>query len=365
MQTFGYDLKRLKAIEGLEVLQDGNALIAISGPYQGRILTSSAKGMKGKSYGWVNYDLIESGKHATTMANLGGESRLWFGPEYGRFSLCFERGAEQIDDNMFRPHDSNYKKFKEIKRSKNSLTVGGQMQLKNAENYVFNIEVERTISLLTKAGIEKNLGISLAESTAFVGFSAESTVTNISQAPFQKENGLIAIWELGCMLTSPDNVVIIPLSQSTDSINSYFGEIEGRMQLKNDIVFYKVDALGINKIGIPPQYCKNVMGSYSPSNQLLNIVTFSFENDSLYVNSIPKNTAPYEGDVINIFNGVVDEKLDLPFYEFESSSSAKELKPNEKMYHWQRTYHFEGTEVELNVIAKRVLGGGLADIPKF
>jgi len=363
--TFGYDLKRLQAIKSIEVLAAGDAMIAVSGTYQGRIFTSSAKGKTGKSYGWVNWDLIAKGEHARAMAGLGGESRLWFAPEWGKYSLCFEAGKEQIDANLRRPQDSNTKQFAPIKRTKNSLTYGGKMQFKNDHDFVFDLEVERTISLLSKAAIEKNLALPLSDKTAFVGFSAETVIENSGTKAFQKETGLIAIWELGCMLTSPDNVIILPLSQATDSITEYFTPTEDNMQIKDKVVYYKGDAQWLNKIGILPQYCENVMGSYSPANQQLNIVTFTFDKEGVFVNSLPKSDAPYKGDVINIFNGEQSDKFNLPFYEFESISSAKELQPKEQIVHQQTTYHFEGTLEELDKIAQQVLGLSLTDLPEF
>lgn len=363
--TFGHDLEKLKVIEGLEVLQNEDAMIAVSGIYQSRIFTSSSKGMLGKSYGWVNYDLIEKGVHSTNMASLGGESRIWFGPEWGLHALFFEPGSEQIDENRRVPIDLNNKKFTEVKRSENTLTYGGRIQLKNINNFIFELEIERTIALLSQDEIVSNLDVKLPKGVSFVGFRAATTVENIGNEQFTAEKGLIALWELGCMLTSPDNKVMIPLSKPTDSITAYFTPIGDRMQIANQTVFYKADALGINKIGILPAYCKDVMGSYTPSENLLHIVSFSFQQDSPYVNSVPHNTQPYQGDVINIFNGVVDETLNIPFYEFESSSSAKALRPNEKMYHQQTTYHFEGEKAGLDKIARKILGVSLNAIPDF
>lgn len=365
LDSFGYDLERLQAIEGLEILQSGSSMIAVSGVYQGRIFTSSVKGKESKSYGWINWELIENGTHAIEMAGLGGESRLWFAPEWGKFSLCFEAGKEQIDANLRRPIDLNKKQFTTIQKSPTSLTSEGNMRLINDQNFAFDIHAERTISILSREAIEKNLSLAIPDQVAYVGFTAETTIKNISASPFTKETGLIAIWELGCQLTSPDNVVILPLSQPTDSLTEYFGVIEDRLKIKDQVAYYQADASAIGKIGILPQHCKNMMGSYSPSQQLLNIVTFSFDNDPIYVNSVPKNTTPYQGDVINIFNGVVNEKLNLPFYEFESSSSAKELRSTEKMYHRQTTYHFEGEEEQLDKIAHHLLGVHLKYIPKF
>ena len=363
--TFGYDLEKLQAIESIEVVADGNAMIAVSGPYQGRIFTSSAKGKTGKSYGWVNWDLIEKGEHAKEMAGLGGESRLWFAPEWGKYSLCFKAGEEQTDANLRRPQDSNTKQFILKKRTENSLTYSGNMQLKNDHNFVFDLEVERTISLLSKATIEKNLALPLSDKTAFVGFSAETIIENSGTKPFKKETGLIAIWELGCMLTSPDNVIILPLSQATDSLTEYFTPTEDKMYIKDKVVYYKGDAQWLNKIGILPQYCKNVMGSYSPVNQQLNIVTFTFDKEGVFVNSLPNSDAPYKGDVINIFNGEQSDKFNLPFYEFEAISSARELQPKAQIVHQQTTYHFEGAVEALEKIAQKVLGVSLIDLPTF
>ncbi|MEM0994515.1 MAG: DUF6786 family protein [Bacteroidota bacterium] len=363
--TFGYDLARLQAIEGLEVLEDGDAMIAVSGPFQARILTSTAKGKTGSSYGWVNFGLIEKDTHGVTMAYLGGESRMWFAPEWGPNALFFPKGVEQVSSNMLAPAALNNNKFKEISRKDNTLNFGGELQITNNNGYTFDLAVERSISLLSDAAIAQALNITLSEQLAAVGFSASTIVKNMGRDTFSRDSGLIAIWELGCMLTSPDNRVIIPLREATDSITEYFTPIAERVRIKDGVVYYKADALGINKIGIPPQYAKNVMGSYDPSKQLLNIVTFSFERDRFYVNSVPDNTTPYQGDVINIFNGVLDETAQIPFYEFESSSSAKELQPQQTMQHRQTTYHFEGEKAVLNEIAQKVLGVSLDEIPAF
>ena len=365
--TFAYDLHRLKKVKGIEVFGNGNSMVAVSGPYQARVFTSSATGLSGRSYGWFNSDLIENGTDRENMASLGGESRMWFSPDFGPYSVFHEPGAEQIADNIIPPQDLNNLTFTELGRTENSITYGGKMKIKNALDYNFEFDVERTIGLLLPDEIEEDLNIELTDKTAFVGFKAETSLENTGPDQYQMESGLFAIWELGCMLANPDNIVIIPLSDTTESITEYFTPADERLEIVDKTVFYRADAQGLNKIGIPPEYSKNVMGSYSPSQQLLNIVTFSFENDSMYVSALPEETGPYHGDVSNIFNGEVNEQLDRnwPFYEFESSSSVKELEPGEKMNHFQNTYHFEGEFEELDQIAKDVLGVSLDEIPSF
>ena len=71
---------------------------------------------------------------------------------------------------------------------------------------------------------------------------------------------------------------------------------------------------------------------------------------------------PYAGDVINSYNDGSPEpgKPPLgPFYELETSSPAAALKPEETMKHVQRTYHIQGSEEQLNPLARRLLGAPL------
>src|ERR1700753_747557 len=55
--TFAYDLNFLKAKDSVIVLKnnEGSGQIIISPKYQAKVFTSTADGMAGKSFGWVNY----------------------------------------------------------------------------------------------------------------------------------------------------------------------------------------------------------------------------------------------------------------------------------------------------------------------
>jgi len=83
------------------------------------------------------------------------------------------------------------------------------------------------------------------------------------------------------------------------------------------------------------------------------------DKDGIYVNSkweIQKN--PFKGDVINAYNdGPLQDGTQMgPFYEIESSSSAKELVKGEVMRYRQVTCHFQGDYTSLNTLAFAVLG---------
>ena len=61
--SFGDDLAFLKKHVDVAVLssRSGSAQVAVVGGYQGRVMTSTAGGGDGLSYGWINRELIASG----------------------------------------------------------------------------------------------------------------------------------------------------------------------------------------------------------------------------------------------------------------------------------------------------------------
>ena len=82
--TFGYDLEFLrKHHKDLVLLENGDARLIVLPAYQGRIMTSTAEGNAGASFGWLNHELIASGKFTEHFSAFGGEERFWLGPEGG------------------------------------------------------------------------------------------------------------------------------------------------------------------------------------------------------------------------------------------------------------------------------------------
>ena len=93
--TFADDLAFLEKHTDVIVLSDksGDSRLAVVPKMQGRIMTSSANGPLGLSFGWINRDLIASGKIAEHINVFGGEDRFWLGPEGGQFSIFFKKGV--------------------------------------------------------------------------------------------------------------------------------------------------------------------------------------------------------------------------------------------------------------------------------
>ena len=93
--SFGEVVSFVERHSKLVVLTDENsgASIAVWPAMQGRVLTSSVAGANGLGYGWVNRELIASGKIAQHINAVGGEDRIWLGPKGGQFSIFFAPGV--------------------------------------------------------------------------------------------------------------------------------------------------------------------------------------------------------------------------------------------------------------------------------
>lgn len=99
MGTYAYD-RAFFAERGIETLEltseDGASRVLVIPAYQGRVMTSSAAGDTGDSYGWINYKFIEKGELNPQFNPVGGEERFWIGPEGGPNSFYFKRGMSRF-----------------------------------------------------------------------------------------------------------------------------------------------------------------------------------------------------------------------------------------------------------------------------
>ena len=103
--TFGDEVAFLRQHVEVVVLHDpaNNAQVAVVPAWQGRVMTSTAGGAAGASFGWINRELIASGEPQPHINAFGGEDRFWLGPEGGQFSIFFAKGARFELDDWFTP----------------------------------------------------------------------------------------------------------------------------------------------------------------------------------------------------------------------------------------------------------------------
>ena len=371
--TFGFDIAFLKKHKDVLVLGDSGsgAQIAIIKDYQARVMTSTAIGKTGNSYGWINYELIQSGKSQPHINPLGGEDRFWLGPEGGQYSVFFKKGSSFDFEHWQTPAPVDSEPFDLISANTTEAIFRKSTTLVNYQGFEFNFDINRKIKILNNDAIGHEFGFTSGSLHA-VAFESNNAITNTGKKGWTKKTGLLSIWILGMYNPSDKTTIILPYEKSADFTkkvtDNYFGTIPSDRIVESDsLLLLKGDGRYRGKVGIAPAIAKNIAGSYDAGRHILTLVKFDVNKNADYVNSKWElQKEPYRGDVVNSYNDgpLVNGGQLGPFYELESSSPAKELKPGETLEHRHITLHLEGDESLLNEIAWKTLGVSLADIAR-
>ncbi|MBA7487127.1 hypothetical protein ES707_22689 [subsurface metagenome] len=374
--TFGNDMAFLKKYTDVVILSDtsGSSRVAVLPTMQGRAMTSTAEGMDGLSFGWINRELIASGKIAEHINVFGGEDRFWIGPEGGQFSVFFKKDVQFDLEHWFTPAPIDTEPFELVSKSKNRALLKKDMQLENYSGTIFNLRVDREIRVLERSEALAALGVTPAKTVKIVAFESNNTMTNTGTKAWEKETGLLSIWILGMFNPSPATTVVVPFNAGSEDVlgptvnDAYFGKVPAnRLVAKDGVLFFSGDGQYRSKIGLSPQRARPILGSYDAVNKVLTIVQYNKPEIAVdYVNSMWEiQTEPYKGDVVNSYNDGPSEPGAEPlgpFYELETSSSAAALKPGGAISHVHRTYHLQGPEADLDPIAKAALGVTITQI---
>ena len=374
--TYGYDVLFLQKneISAIELkAPDSEARVLLSPQYQGRVMTSSARGNEGMSFGWINYDLISSKKINPQFNPVGGEERFWLGPEGGPFSIYFPEGKKQEFENWVVPPEIDTKPFNVASQTNGTCVFTAQFNLQNASGTHLEVGVEREVSILSRTQSAEMLGVTLDASLDIVAYQSKNELTNRGSDKWSPEDGFLSVWLLCMFNPSEKGIVFIPYTEgSEDELGNicnddYFGKVPAeRLIAGNGMLYFKVDGKKRSKIGLSPFRAMNLAGSYDEINQLLTILWYSKPEEELpYVNSKwGKQDNPLKGDVINSYNDgpVADGSIMGPFYEIESSSPAALLDSGESIIHTQRVFHISGDEALLNKITQSLFNIELEQI---
>ena len=367
--SFQYDLDFLKQYhKDLIVLGTDNAQIIVLPQYQARIMTSTAEGNAGASFGWLNHELIASKKFSQHFSAFGGEERFWIGPEGGQFSIYFKKGVSFNFDNWFVPKEIDTEKFEVIEVNKTNASFEKIMHLQNYSGTDFDVKVNRNIQVLTDSAIYQLIGMA-PKDTKIVGFESNNSITNTGKNTWTKQSGLLSIWILSMLNANENTTIALPYKKGDAAqlgkivTDDYFGKVPAdRLQIKDGLILLKADGNHRSKIGIAPARAIPMAASYDAKNNLLTIAQFSInETDRDYVNGlwqIQKN--PFAGDAVNAYNdGPIDGKQMGKFYELESSSPAAALAPGASIHHLHRTIHLKGPKQSLNDVTQKLFGVGV------
>ncbi len=366
--TFGDDVSFLqKWDEKLVVLSvsGGDAQIIVSPKYQGKVFTSTAEGLKGKSFGWINYPAFDK-EIDPHMNAYGGEDRLWLGPEGGPFSLYFEPGKEMVFDNWHTPAPIDTESWELVSSSEKAVQLSKDMELQNYVGTRLKINIDRQVEILEPSAIESMLSIALGDKIKSVGFKTTNTLRNTGDFAWNKETGAPCMWNLDMFTPTPETVILIPYKEGGEgkiATTDYFGEIDSdRIAMENGVLYFKADGLSRGKLGIPPHRVKPVAGSYAADEGVLTITLFDVDSMATYLNQEwTTEKDPFQGDAMNAYNDgpLADGSQMGPFYEIESVSPVAFIQPNEHIAHKHSVFHFTGDKEALNAIAEKVLGTSL------
>jgi hypothetical protein len=374
--SFAADMAFLQAHTPVVIIKDrsGKGQVAVLPKMQGRVMTSTAEGPDGLSFGWINRDLVASGRFVEHMNAFGGEDRFWLGPEGGQFSIFFAQGDPFDFEHWHTPAAIDTESWNLTGKSAHSVMLEKTMQLTNYSGAVFNLRVHREVRVLGREEALRAIGVSVTADANMVAFESNNRLVNTGPDPWTKKTGLLSIWILGMFTPSPATTIVIPYVPGPVSElgpvvkDDYFGKVPpDRLVIGEGVLFFRGDGQYRSKIGLSPQRARNVAGSYDAANRVLTIVQYNKPQDATeYVNSAWELQAePYRGDVVNSYNdGPASPGAEPmgPFYELETSSPAAALRLAESILHTHSTFHFTGTEAQLDPIARVVLGTSIAEI---
>jgi hypothetical protein len=372
LNQYGYNLEFLKKYVQVIELKNDKAAVALIPAWQGRVMTSTAEGSTGFSFGWINRELIKSGRIQPHINAFGGEERLWLGPEGGQFSIFFKKGAKFVFDNWQTPAFLDTTPFQVISRNDSSALFACNVETENYSGTNFKFRLEREVTVLTEKIIRDQLGINVAGVNC-VAYRSVNIITNKGDNEWTKESGQLSVWMLGMFNPSPSVVVAIPFKPGDEKLigprvnDNYFGKIApDRLKVSGNHIFFRADGKSRGKIGLPPLRATGIMGSFDAANNILTLLICRFpEGKTEFVNSawqIQEN--PFSGDALNSYNdGPLEDGSQMgPFYELEASSPAAALKPGEDIEHIQFTLHLTGNRKLLNDISVKALGISLEKI---
>lgn len=361
-------------VETVVLGDEGGAQIIVVPQYQGRTMTSTARGAQGTSYGWINFEHIASGKVDPVVNLYGGEDRFWISPEGGQFSVFFEADRPMDFANWRVPKMIDTEPFDIVSQSDRQIRLTKRGTLVNFSRTEFHVEMDREVVLLDEPTVSSHLGCSV-EGLTMVAHESRNRLANVGDIAWCPETGLIGIWVLNMNIPSPRATVLLPFQSRSDGdtpiVNAdYFGKLDSDRLIVDEekgLIFFLGDGHYRSKLGLSFERAKNTMGSWDPILGVLTVTQFNLPDSAPdgYNNNLWEiQDEPYRGDVINSYNDGPNESGGLlgPFFELETISPALALGPDESFTHIHRTIRIEAERSQLDQVARHVFGVGLDEI---
>ncbi|MCB9594728.1 MAG: hypothetical protein H6719_18555 [Sandaracinaceae bacterium] len=364
--TFAEDLAFLREhLSDLVVLSRGEARVVVAPAYQGRVMTSGVA-VDGASFGWIHRARIESGIETPHMNAFGGEDRFWLGPEGGPYALYFPPEVPFEFAHWQVPAPIDTLAWEIVSADEERVAFRHTATFPNRHGTELSIQIDRTVRVLDP-WVD-------APGARAVAYESVNRITNVGDAAWTADTGLVSVWILSMYRPSPRTTIVIPFRPGPEAelgrvVNAdYFGTVPpSRLAIDADagVIFFRGDGQERGKIGVSHRRARPIMGSWDADAGALTLVTYTLPDEAPtgYVDSMWRDMdEPYAGDVVNSYDDGPAEPGAAPmgpFYELESSSPAAALSPGASLEHTHRTIHLVGPRAALDAVARDRLGVGL------
>lgn len=379
LRNFGEDLAFLRQhIETIVLANSDRQQVIVVPAWQGRTMTSTTRGADGFSYGWVNYDRIESGKIEPQINLFGGEDRFWISPEGSQFSFFFDPGVDMDLENWRTPPELDIQPFAVSDQQGRQVTFQKKLQLTNYSGGKFEMLIDRTVKINSDDETATYLGMAVPDRVLSVSHESHNQVTNAGGSDWTAGTGLPAVWVL-CMNKPSNSATVLvpfrpgPLQERGKILTAdYFGTLDSnrlRICEASNLIFFLGDGKLRSKLGVAFDRAVDVLGAWDAEHQCLTIAQFNLPSavDVGYTNNLWKVVEdPYQGDVVNSYNDGPNESGGMmgPFYELETLSPALNLAVGESFTHIHRTIHLEGDRGGLDQVTQQVFGVDIETIDR-
>ena len=358
--------KLLKQTDSEPILLEGRQgrTVIVAPKLVGRVMCAGFDGLEGRTNAYVNAGQISKGfsKAGPGSENdFGGEERIWFAPEGGKYGFFWEPGAEQNWKNytIFKPMHSLQYKVTRIAPDRQSVVFSAPVQLTNYQGRQFNLDVTRRISVLDWCPFTDGLG----REAEFTGFQSETWAQNTGKQSWDKQNSPISLWTVGQFNSRKHTVVMLPFKEglvkepgkpiTTEYFRSHGAMPDNYWAVKPGCGLFKVNGDLQTKLEMRAGWCLGRLGSIDLETSELTVVEFQLYPELSYTASF---LLPYEGNLLDggaMSSFVSKGPIGSSIYELETCSPIMELAPGQSFLHLSRTYHIRGGREAIDKICQR------------
>lgn len=364
-----------------------NRIVLVAPGLVGRVFCTGFDGVNGATASWIDEAQLRKGATppvpGAQWANFGGEERLWFGPEGGKFGLFFPPGVKQEHANYLVPEAMNSLAFRADRaaRQEGAVTFAAPVRLVNYQNQPIDLHVTRQVEVLDACPLMLGFG----SEVEFVGFQSRTSVRNTGAEPLTRQTGTVCVWTIGIHPSQERSVTVVPFQPGPDAelgeplLKEYFktGTVDftripaghspdDYWAVKDRCALIKASGVVQTKLEMSPRRTLGRMAAVDVATGQLTVVEWRTypELDYCCPFWIPHDGDPFDGSALSIFvlgrwHGVA------PFYELECFSPALFLHAGEEYCHTSRTWHLRGNKAALAAVCERSFFADFKTIEAF